>query len=249
MKNILVEVCCGSADDVFVAAASGAQRVELNSAMFLGGLTPSIGEVRVAKKAGIPIIAMVRPRQGGFCYTEKEYDTMVADAEALLNEGVDGIVFGILHPDGTVDKERCEPLAWMAKEKGCEAVFHRAIDVTPHWQRALDVLMELGFARVLTSGQCADVRDGTETVRAMREYANGKLQILPGAGVTLANATRIVAETGCNQIHVLLDKTHSDPSTNAGRHIYFGGALYPPEDVFSIADGEKLQKLREVLDK
>ena len=77
MEPIKVEICCGSADDVFEAAAAGADRVELNAAMFLGGLTPTLGEVLVAREAGIPIMAMVRPREGGFCYTEREFAGMV----------------------------------------------------------------------------------------------------------------------------------------------------------------------------
>ena len=94
MKKILLEICCGSADDVFEAARAGADRVELNSAMFLGGLTPSVGTVREAKRAGLPVMAMVRPREGGFCYTEHEFAAMREDAQALLEAGADGIVFG-----------------------------------------------------------------------------------------------------------------------------------------------------------
>ena len=87
MRKTKVEICCGSADDVFEAAAAGADRVELNAALFLGGLTPSIGEVLEAKKAGIEIVAMVRPREGGFCYSPREFETMLADARALLDAG------------------------------------------------------------------------------------------------------------------------------------------------------------------
>lgn len=247
MDKIVIEACCGSADDVLEAAAAGIPRVELNSALFLGGLTPSVGEVRVAQSAGISIIAMIRPRQGGFCYTPKEYETMIADAEALLDLGIAGIVFGILHPDGTVDRARCAPLIKLAKDRGRTAVFHRAIDVVPDWKQALDVLIDLGVDRVLTSGQRADVRDGTDTVRAMREYAGGRIEILPGAGVTLENAERIIEETGCSQVHVLLDKPLIDASTSAGSHIHFGGALYPPEDIYTMTDGDRLRQLRERL--
>ena len=107
MRNYLVEVCCGSAEDAINAQKGGADRIELNSSLFLGGLTPSIGELKVTRKSvDIPIMAMVRPRQGGFCYTETEYKTAVADAEALLECGADGIVFGFLNADGTVDCEK-----------------------------------------------------------------------------------------------------------------------------------------------
>jgi copper homeostasis protein len=132
MRRINVEICCGSADDVFEAAGAGADRVELNSCLFLGGLTPSIGELLTAKGAGIKIMAMVRPREGGFCYTEREFETMLADAAELLKAGADGIVFGFLHLDGTVDKERCKAMMDVIGDK--ESVFHRAIDVVPDWR-------------------------------------------------------------------------------------------------------------------
>ncbi|MDL2217756.1 copper homeostasis protein CutC [Christensenellaceae bacterium OttesenSCG-928-M15] len=243
MQNILVEACCGSVDDVYEAASAGVGRVELNSAMFLGGLTPSVGEVKTALGAGVPIMAMVRPRQGGFCYTQREYQTMLVDAETLLEAGAAGIVFGILHEDGTVDEKRCAPLVQIAKEHGKQAVFHRAIDVTPDWKAALDVLLCLKIDRVLTSGQQPSVRDGADTVRLMREYADGRIEILPGAGITLKNVKSIIKETGCDQIHVLLEKPHRDHSTAARGEIYFGGALYPPENMFTIADSAQFTSL------
>ncbi|MEG2697655.1 MAG: copper homeostasis protein CutC, partial [Ruthenibacterium sp.] len=99
MKHITLEICCGSVDDVYQAQRAGADRVELNASMFLGGLTPSIGAMKTAKKAGVEIMAMVRPREGGFCYTAHEYAAMLEDAKSLLAAGADGIVFGILHAD------------------------------------------------------------------------------------------------------------------------------------------------------
>ena len=104
---MLLEVCCGSADDVIQAKKAGAHRAELNSDLFHGGLTATVGELVVAKReTGMKIIAMVRPREGGFCYTDAEFATAVEDAKQLLSNGADGLVFGFLHEDGTVDVER-----------------------------------------------------------------------------------------------------------------------------------------------
>ena len=101
MPHILIEACCGSADDALEAARGGADRVELNAALFLGGLTPSAGSLRVLRRAsGIPVMAMLRPREGGFCYTDAEFATMLADGELLLSCGADGLVFGCLTPEG-----------------------------------------------------------------------------------------------------------------------------------------------------
>ena len=104
MKKILVEVCCGSADDVIEAKKAGADRVELNSDLFHGGLTPTVGSLLVAKReTGMKIMTMIRPREGGFCYTEAEFAVAIEDAKQLLANGSDGLVFGFLHTDGTID--------------------------------------------------------------------------------------------------------------------------------------------------
>ena len=109
--SVLVEACCGSAEDAIEAYKGGADRVELCSAMSLGGITPTVGMVDAIKaKCDIPIMAMLRPRTGGFCYTDTEFETMKQDAKALISAGVEGLVFGILHEDGTIDAQRCKEM-------------------------------------------------------------------------------------------------------------------------------------------
>lgn len=136
--SVTIEACCASVDDVLSAESGGANRVELNSAISLGGLTPSTGTVRTAKKhSKIPIMAMLRPRSGGFCYTDAEFETMQQDCVDLIYAGADGIVFGILHEDGTIDAERCQIIARIVSRESMKAprrvelVFHRAFDVVP----------------------------------------------------------------------------------------------------------------------
>ena len=111
--RILLEICCGSAEDAILACRAGAERVELNSDLFHGGLTPTLGSLLTVKKAAPPleVMAMVRPREGGFCYTETEYAVMKEDARLLLENGADGLVFGFLHENGTVDAERTSEFA------------------------------------------------------------------------------------------------------------------------------------------
>lgn len=237
MNKILVEVCCGSADDVIEAKKAGADRVELNSDLFHGGLTPTVGSLLVAKReTGMKIMTMVRPREGGFCYTDAEFAVATEDAKQLLANGSDGLVFGFLHADGTIDAERTAVLAELALSAGKEAVFHRAIDVVPDWKQALDLLIDLNVTRVLTSGQESDVSDGTETVRNMIQYAAGRIQILPGAGITARNYRRIVEETGADQIHLAAHRSITDSSVRNNRSIFYGGCLYPPEDRFQMID-------------
>lgn len=248
--KILLEVCCGSADDVIQAAKAGAHRVELNSDLFHGGLTPTLGELVVAKReTGMKIMAMVRPREGGFCYTPAEFATAVEDAKLLLAHGADGLVFGFLHQDGTLDRERTGMLTELARAAGRESVFHRAIDVVPDWRETLDRLIELGVTRVLTSGQEAEVPLGTGTIREMIRHAAGRIQILPGAGITARNMERVIEETGCSQIHLAAHKVLRDTSVQNNRAIYYGGALYPPEDRFQVIDSDYIGGMVERLPK
>ena len=163
MPNILLEVCCGSADDVIEAWKAGANRVELNSSLFHGGLTPTIGSLQVVKKeVPLPVMTMIRPRAGGFCYTPMEFKTAIADAQLMIRHGTDGLVFGFLNEDGTVDKARTGELAAIAGDK--TTVFHRALDVTPDWRKALETLIGLGITRVLTSGQAPSVFYALDTI-------------------------------------------------------------------------------------
>ena len=244
MKRMTVEVCCGSADDVIEAWKAGADRVELNSDLFHGGLTPTVGSLRVAKReTELPVMTMIRPREGGFCYTEAEFAVCLEDARVLLENGADGLVFGFLHPDGTIDRERTKELTGIARAAGKDAVFHRAIDVVPDWRAALDTLIELGVTRVLTSGLAPDVSWGGAVVREMLAHAAGRIQILPGAGITPLSLERVLEETGADQIHVAIHRTLPDPSTVNNRAIFYGGCLYPPEDRFSLLDRDAVGAL------
>ena len=246
MNRYTLEVCCGSVDDVLEAQRGGADRVELNSCLMFGGLTPSIGALIAAKRlSSLPVMTMVRPRQAGFCYTEAEYATALADAEALLEHGSDGLVFGFLDADGNLDVKRTRALARLAGDK--TKVFHRAIDVCADWKRLLGQLIDIGIDRVLTSGLAPDVFYGIDTVCEMMDFAQGAIQIMPGAGVNLKNVDRIVEATGCDQIHLAHFRNVMDTSTAGNRDIFFGGALYPPEDRYSVIDGDYIAQIRQRL--
>ena len=170
MARVLIEACCGSAQDAIEAARGGADRVELNAALFLGGLTPSAGSLRVLRRASdIPVMAMLRPREGGFCYTEAAFRTMLADGELLLRAGADGLVFGCLTPEGEIDEPRVRALVALCGSR--PAVFHRAIDVVPDWRRALEVLIRCGVTRVLTSGQAKSAILGAQTIAQMVRFS------------------------------------------------------------------------------
>ena len=234
-KPLIFEVCCGSAEDAIEAFKGGCQRVELNSNMFHGGLTPTVGSLITAKRhVDIPIMCMVRPREGGFCYTDVEFEVMLDDAKKLLENGADGIVFGFLHEDGTVDAERCKKMLEVIGDK--VSVFHRAIDVVPNVFAALDTLIELGVKRVLTSGQMPTVPEGIPTIKKMIAHAAGRIEILPGAGITASNAAWCREQMGVDQMHAAIHRVAYDVSCQHNTAIYFGGCIYPPEDRYKVVD-------------
>lgn len=244
--RIKLEICTASAEDCAVAEAGGADRVELNCALMLGGLTPSLGAVREARAAiQIPLIAMIRPRAGGFCYSASEFKVMQRDVEALLAEQADGIAFGILTPQGTVDLERCRQIVKLAASR--QVVFHRAFDVLPEPLVALDQLIELGITRVMTSGQEASAYNGAATIAQFLRHAAGRIEVLPAGGINRFTLADVVSRTGCDQVHASLSAGRKDRSVAARPQVSFGGTLKPPEDEFSVTDPAAVAAMRQVL--
>ncbi len=233
---MLIEVCCGSVDDAICSQEAGAQRVELNSSMFLGGITPSLGALIEAKQSlHIPVVAMIRPRNGGFCYTDSEFKVMQHDAKAFIDAGADGIIFGILEPDGGIDRRRNRILAELGQKAGIDVAFHRAFDVVPDWRAALEELIALGIQRILTTGQRARIEDGAHTVRQIVQQADGRIEILPG-GMRPDNICPLSTYMGTNQAHIASFTAQRDTSCQHNQELYFGGALYPPEMRFDTID-------------
>ena len=244
--RIKLEICTASAEDCAVAAAAGADRVELNCALMLGGLTPSLGAVREARAAiRIPLITMIRPRAGGFCYSASEFRVMQRDTEALLAEGADGIAFGILTEHGAVDLDRCRQIVKLAA--GRQVVFHRAFDVVPEPLAALDQLIELGITRVMTSGQEASAYNGAANIARYLQHAAGRIEILPAGGINRFTLADVVSRTGCDQVHASLSAGRKDRSGSARPQVSFGGTLKPPEDEFSVTDPAAVAALRQTL--
>ncbi|HEX8814794.1 MAG TPA: copper homeostasis protein CutC [Terriglobales bacterium] len=240
MSKILLEICCGSIDDAIQSQTGGADRVELCSALFLGGLT--IGTLQETKRRlKIPVIAMVRPRGGGFCYTDAEFATMQRDAEAALDSGAEGIVFGILKQDGRIDRRRTERIRRIIGSR--DAVFHHAFDVTPDPFQALDQLIDLGMTRVLTSGQKPSAPEGVELIAELVKHAEKRIEILPGGGIRPDNMKDIARRTGCRQIHMTAWRKVEDCSTHARRDIGFGGVLQPPEDLYDMTDAGLVKRI------
>jgi copper homeostasis protein CutC len=210
MPLIQLEICIESADDAATAVEAGADRLEINAALQLGGVTPSLGmliEIRRLIGPQVPVIAMIRPRAGDFCYSEREFDVMRRDADLFLKHGANGIAFGILTPDGHVDQNRCRQLiecarSFVSATEG--AVFHRAFDFVRDPLASIDELANLGAARIMTSGQRATACAGAGEIARYIAHAACRVEILPAAGIRPENVDALVRATGCSQVHASL---------------------------------------------
>ena len=243
MKQILIETCCASAADAFASAAAGIRRIELNSALALGGLTPSIGTLQQIKaKTSLSVMAMLRPRSGGMCYSEDEFETMCWDAKALLQADADGLVFGVLQANGEIDCQRCSRILTLIGSK--QAVFHRAFDLTPQPLQALEQLIQLGFHRILTSGQKPSVVQAVDLIRHLEQQAAGRIEILPGGGLRLQNVEEFVRQSGCRQIHITPRISYLDRSADGNPALHFGAASLPAENEVSLVDRAALELLQ-----
>jgi copper homeostasis protein len=201
---IETEVCCCSVNSAIAAWRGGAYRVELCENLFEGGTTPSLGAIRmVRKKVDCKLYVMIRPRGYDFCYNDVEFETMADDISRLGAEGVDGVVFGILTPDGDVDYERNAVLLELAMKQGLSVTFHRAFDMTRDLPLALEMLIRLGVERILTTGGCGHALEGLAVIRELQMQAGDRLKIMAG-GSSLSIAKAAIEQAEVRAVHMML---------------------------------------------
>lgn len=197
---MVLEICAGSWDSVLAAKRGGAHRVELCSGLDEGGLTPSYGLIRkVCALDGIQKHVLIRPRGGDFLYSADEKDIILQDIEVARSLKADGVVVGALLADGAIDVDflyQC-----VAAAKGMNVTFHRAFDLCANPFEALEQIISAGCNRLLTSGQASTALDGVKVLQQLVELAGERLAIMPGCGVTPANATSILMQSGAREIH------------------------------------------------
>lgn len=239
-----VEICCGSYEDGITAWNAGAKRIELNTALSLGGLTCSLAELRKLKEeTGLEINCMVRPRGAGFHYTEKEKLILFEEAKLLLDNGADGIVFGFLRPDRTIDEEAVKKMTSLIHSYGKKAIFHRAFDVTPNADEAMKKLIELGIDRVLTSGQRDKAEDGMHQIKHLQKHFGNEIEIQAGSGINSSNVSKILKHTGVHEIHSSCRRYFDDPTTKSS-HLSFG---YLPGQLSEAYEGVSSQMVEDLL--
>lgn len=196
---IALEVCVDDAAGLAAALTGGADRIELCSALSLGGLTPPPGLMALAGRAKKPVYAMIRHRAGSFVFGDAETDTMLRDIDVVRAAGLAGVVLGAGLEDGRLDERRLRRL--VAGSQGLGLTLHRVFDLVPEPVEALEMAIDLGFERILTSGGARSVPLGLEQLAELSEQARGRIGIMPGSGITPANVAQIVARLNPQEVH------------------------------------------------
>jgi len=225
--DIRYEICIDSIPGLRAAERAGAARVELCAALIEGGITPSLGMIETAVRgARIGVHVIIRPRGGDFVHSADELAVMERDIAAAKAAGANGVVFGLLTPDGAVDLEQTRRLVALARPLA--VTFHRAFDMSRDPMAALDGLIGLGIERVLTTGQEATPLEGSGLIAALIRRAAGRIIVMPG-GVTPRTIARVLAETGATELHFAALAEIASPMRHRNPNAFMGGALRPPE--------------------
>ena len=240
MTRIELEVIGFDLASCLIAEQQGADRIELCANPHEGGTTPSHGVIAVAREnTAIQLFPIIRPRGGDFLYSDLEFAAMADDIDRCRELGCDGVVIGMLRTDGHVDVERCAEL--ISHAGPMQVTFHRAFDRVRDPLTSLEEIIELGCARILTSGQHPDVESGRDVLKTLVEAAAGRISIMPGSGVRSTNITGLAQHTGARAFHSSARKVH--PSM-----MEFTNPVMA-EDLSSIGiDADEVAELRRLLD-
>ncbi len=202
MKQITLEVCANAPQSAIEAQKGGAVRVELCDNLGEGGTTPALSQIEITRQSiDIQLNVIIRPRGGDFYYSDIEFETMKQDIHHCGKVKCDGVVFGILNTDGSIDKKRNSELVKIARQYGMSITFHRAFDRANDLFQALEDIIELGCDRILTSGGMASAPEGSSIIRKLIEQAQNRISIMPGGGITENNIYELVKATGLKEFH------------------------------------------------
>ncbi|GLV32371.1 uncharacterized protein CBL_00920 [Carabus blaptoides fortunei] len=198
----ILEVCVDSYVSAMAAIEGGAHRLELCSSLSDGGLTPTPGllkQIQSVNSGKVQIFCMLRCRSSNFVYTHEELTVMMNDAQILKQNGADGFVFGALLENGDVDLKKCREIVKLCYP--LPVTFHRAFDICRNPVIQLESIIDLGFSRILTSGQKKSAEEGIELIKQLKKRAGNRIIIMPGAGVTKDNLKLLIDEIDAAEYH------------------------------------------------
>ncbi|MDR1763879.1 MAG: copper homeostasis protein CutC [Dysgonamonadaceae bacterium] len=237
-----LEVCVDSFCNAKLAEQGGADRIEFCANLVEGGVTPSHSQIlHACKFLKIKTFVLIRPRGGDFVYNADEIDIMKEDVRFCGEAGCEGVVFGALNPDGSVDISACREIMEIARQYGMETTFHRAFDRTANMFEALEDLVSLGFDRVLTSGGRDSALEGAATINSLIEAGEGRISILPGAGLSPENVIELLQLTGSRELHGSLRSL----KPSAMQYMTDKMAIPPEERELPVTDPEKVRKVKQ----
>lgn len=214
--ELVLEITVESLDTALAAERGGADRIELCSELTHGGLTPAVEAMRkLHEELEIPAFPIIRPRAGNFVYTEAEFAAMKRTISTARDLGMDGVVFGILRADNTVDVERTTELVQWARP--LEVTFHRAFDHTPDLLAALEDVVSTGATRILTAGCPGNAPQGAESLARLVKAAGDRIVVMPGGGLDAANIAKTISQTKAKEFHSGLGSVLPYGSTNLQR--------------------------------
>ena len=241
-RKFLIEVCTALIQSAIAAQQGGAKRVELCDNLYEGGTTPSYATIKMAReKLDIGLNVMIRPRGSDFCYSDLEFEIMKENIRVCKKLGADGVVFGILLPDGNVNTERTKLLVDLTRPMS--VTFHRAFDATIDPFKALEDIIDCGFNRILTAGQKNTVPDGMHLIKQIVEKAGDRIIIMPGSGINEKNIKEIRDLTGAKEFHLTGRKAIPSKMEYRKEGIYFGGLPQIPEYEIKLTGPEIIRKV------
>ncbi len=239
---MIFEICVDSVQGALAAQAAGAQRIELCANLVEGGTTPSVGMIKLTRlSTSLAVNVIIRPRGGDFCYTGLELETMRQDIQAAKLAGADGVVFGLLNTDGSVDLEKTRRLVDLSRP--LNVTFHRAFDLCHDPYQALEALCGLGITRLLTSGQKPSAMEGAGCIASLQQQSAGRIIIMAGGGINAENIVSLVAQTGISEVHFASRKIMESPMNFRNLDVHMGKAYQPDEYVYKETDQASVQNI------
>lgn len=244
--SYILECCVDSVESAIAAKQGGADRIELCSALVIGGLSPSQALYKkIRETVDIRIHVLLRPRFGDFCYTDYEHEILKEEVRSFRELGADGIVIGNMNPDGTLNMKQMREL--MEEAKGMSVTLHRAFDMCEDPFQTLEDAKKLGIDTILTSGQKNNCADGTELLKALVEKTDGKPDILIGGGVDASVIPMLYEKTHAQSYHMSGKISLESAMTYRKQDVSMGVASVSEYEIWRTSE-ERIREARKVLD-